>query len=65
MYTELTTVTDPNNQDVLNTSYSGGTLRGQCLQMTQANEHGSHFVQLTKSQGIQQMAIMQMWLNRQ
>jgi hypothetical protein len=65
MSTELITVTDTNNQDILNTSFSGGPLRGQCIQLSQANEHGSHFVQLTKSQVIQQMSIMQMWLNRQ
>jgi hypothetical protein len=63
MAKELLTATDPTNQDIMITVFSG-IRRGPCVQLTQKRNHEFQMVQLTKSQVIQQIATLQMWLDQ-
>ena len=59
MSTELQTLGSWVNEDVTVTSFSGGSERGRCLQLTQGLHQS---VQLTERQALHSLEVLSAWL---
>ena len=59
MSTELQTLESWVNEDVAVTSFSGGSERGRCVQLTQGLHQS---VQLTERQALEALQVLSAWL---